>query len=72
MKKTVKNVPLILLGDSNAEILNLEVGLLILFFQENSNDPLVRGVLDGILKEPYHRFFENLWISEQGKIVGPV
>jgi hypothetical protein len=48
VEKSLEEVPLILLGDSNAKVLNLEKDPAGLLFQYDSNHPLVGGILNGI------------------------
>ncbi len=71
MKEAVEDGLLILLRDSDAEVLNLEEEPLAFLFQKDPNPTLIRSVLDGILEKTLHNILENSLGHQHAKILGP-
>ncbi len=64
-------MPLILIGNPDARVLNLEVDLLFPLFHENSYPPAIGRILDGVLQEALQDFLENPLIYKYAKILFP-
>ncbi len=69
MKETIEDIPLILLGDSTAKILNFNKGPLIFLFYQNSNHSFIRSILDRILQESLQNILKDSWIHRHVQIL---